>query len=69
MYIFQTRSFWKLMGVSQAKIRKQFNYFFGSNEKVIDDRRKALEILNNVLFTAQNNMLKRIKNLSTFQIP
>lgn len=54
------------MGVSQAKIRKQFNCFFDSNEKVIDDRRKALEILNNVLFTAQNNMLKRIKKESTY---
>ncbi len=66
VYIFQARSFWDLMEVPQKKFRTRFSYFFGANEKFIDDRQKALDVLNNVLFTIQNEMLERIKTESTY---
>jgi hypothetical protein len=53
MFIFQTRPFWRSMGVPIDKVQKRYKEFFGEHKLVIDNRDEALKLLLNVITTIQ----------------
>lgn len=68
MFIFQTRPFWRCMGISKDKVQKRYKEFFGEYELVIDNRDEALKILLNVITTIQNRMLNKLKSENSYDM-
>jgi len=64
--LFQTRPFWSKMGIPRRKLKERFEYFFGTENRKVEDRQKALEILLNITSTIQNEMVERLKIESTY---
>ena len=67
MCLFKVVSIWKRMKVPKRKLQRRFKYFFGKENKVIDDRTKAIEMLRKIITTVQNEMIERIKNDGTYE--
>lgn len=68
MFIFQTRPFWRCMGVPINKVQKRYKEFFGEHELVIDNRDEALKLLLNVISTIQNGMVNRLKSRNPYDV-
>lgn len=60
MFLFQTRSFWKIMNIPHAVISKKYKEYFGE-DKEITDRKEAISILRGITENIQNKMVFRIK--------
>ena len=65
MFLFQTRSFWKIMNIPHAVISKKYKEYFGE-DKEITDRKEAISILRGITENIQNKMVFRIKNEDTY---
>lgn len=65
MFLFQTRSFWKIMNIPHAVISKKYKEYFGE-DKEITDRKEAISILRGITENIQNKMVFRIKTEDTY---
>ncbi|WP_346936029.1 hypothetical protein [Clostridium sp.] len=68
MYIFQTRPFWRCMGVPMKKVQKRYKEFFGENEVIIEKRDDALKILLNIITTIQNEMISKLNSVNSYDM-
>ena len=70
MYVmfFQTRPFWRCMGVSDEKFKNRFEEFFGQSEIEITERDNAIKLLLNVVSTIQERILYRLKNENSYDM-
>jgi len=68
MFIFQTRPFWRSMGVAIDKVQKRYKEFFGEHKLVIDNRDEALKLLLNVITTIQNRMVNKLKHENSYDM-
>lgn len=66
MFLFNTRSFWIDIGVPQKKLKERFEYFFGNEKRLIEDREEALKILLNITTVIQNEMVHRLKQNDSY---
>ena len=65
---FQTRPFWRCMGVSDEKFKNRFEEFFGQSEIEITERDNAIKLLLNVVSTIQERILYRLKNENSYDM-
>lgn len=65
---FQTRPFWRCMGISNKKLKNRFKNFFGPIEIEVTERDKAINLLLNVVSTIQNSILYRLKNENSYDM-
>ena len=65
---FQTRPFWRCMGVSDVKFKNRFEEFFGQSEIEITERDNAIKLLLNVVSTIQERILYRLKNENSYDM-
>jgi len=68
MYIFQTRPFWKCMGIPMRKVQKRYKEFFRENEVIIEKREDALKVLLNVITTIQNEMVSKLNSENSYDM-
>lgn len=68
MIMFENRSFWDVMRIPRRELKKRFEYFFGKENKKIEDRSEALGIIRNITSTIQNEMVNRLKMENTYGI-
>lgn len=66
MMLFQTRPFWTEMGIPHRKLKERFEYFFGKENRKVEDRQEALDILLNITSTIQNKMVERLKTENSY---
>ena len=66
MIMFQNRSFWDGMRIPRRLLRKRYEFFFGKENRKIEDRGEALDILMNITSTIQNEMVTRLKVKDTY---
>lgn len=66
--LFQTRPFWRCMGVSDEKFKNRFEEFFGQSEIEITERDNAIKLLLNVVSTIQERILYRLKNENSYDM-
>lgn len=66
MIMFQTMSFWDGMRIPRRKLKKRFKSFFGENNRTIEDRQEALDVLMNITSTIQNEMVARLEAENTY---
>lgn len=67
MKMFQTRPFWKCMRISQPKIIKRYQYFFGESQSELN-REEALKLLINITSTIQNEMVEKLNKNNSFDM-
>lgn len=65
---FQTRPFWRCMGVPDEKFKNRFEEFFGQSEIEITERDNAIKLLLNVVSTIQERILYRLKNENSYDM-
>lgn len=65
---FQTRPFWRCMGVSDEKFKNRFEEFFGQSEIEITEGDNAIKLLLNVVSTIQERILYRLKNENSYDM-
>lgn len=65
---FQTRPFWRCMGVSDEKFKNRFEEFFGQSEIEITERDNAIKLLLNIVSTIQERILYRLKNENSYDM-
>lgn len=65
---FQTRPFWRCMGVSDEKFKNRFEEFFGQSEIEITECDNAIKLLLNVVSTIQERILYRLKNENSYDM-
>ncbi len=68
MIMFQNRSFWDGMRIPRKELIKRFEFFFGKENRKIEDRSEALDVLINITTTIQNEMVNRLKTENTYGI-
>ena len=68
MILFRNKPFWEGINIPRMKLRSRFEYFFGKDNRKIEDRNEALDILMNVTTTIQNEMVNRLNVESTYGI-
>ena len=66
MIYFEAIPFWNSMRVKSEKLRMRFTYFLGKENREVDDRDEAIKILMNITTTIQYEIIKRIKEESTY---
>ena len=66
MICFEAIPFWNSMRVKSEKLRMRFTYFFGKENRKVDDRDEAIKILMKITTTIQYEIVKRIKEESTY---
>lgn len=68
MIMFQNRPFWDYMGIPRQKLKNRYEFFFGRESKIIEDRDEALGVLMNITSVIQNEMVNRFKRENTYGI-
>lgn len=65
MYFFETRTIWKELDIPNSLVKRKFVEFFGDEEYTIDNRKKAVKLLNGILSVLQPKFCDWINNEKT----
>lgn len=61
-YIFMTRTFWLEMNVPMNLVNQTYKKYFGTDKKVIEDRKEAIEILSSIIGQMQSQFVNWLKS-------
>lgn len=61
MNIFVTRPFWLSMNVPMGRIKNKFGHFFGKRNIKIDDIDEAIDLLKDVIYSIQKELIAEVK--------
>lgn len=61
-YIFMTRTFWLEMNVPMNLVNQTYKKYFGTDKKVIEGRKEAIEILSSIIGQMQSQFVNWLKS-------
>ena len=67
-YIFMTRTFWLEMNVPINLVNQTYKKYFGTDNKVIEDRKEAIEILSSIIGQMQSQFVNWLKSENPYAV-